>query len=208
MMSNAIEFVIFDQDGVLYDFDEKGRVEAFARLAGRPAEEVEAAIWGSGFDDDADAGTPDTAEAYLAGFATRLGSPLAAHDFFRVRRSMMRPSPHVLALANMVAETVEAAVLTNNNMLYKQGLEICAPELVEIFGENIHVSAEFGRRKPDPQIFRDLCERYGYPTHATLFVDDKLTNIEGAQKAGLKTHLFEDFKGLKRVLTDHNLLDH
>ncbi|WP_319621384.1 HAD-IA family hydrolase [Pseudovibrio sp. SPO723] len=202
-----VDFVVFDQDGVLYDFDEPGRVEAYARLADRPSAEVEAAIWGSGFDEGADAGDPDTAEGHLAGFAERLGYPITMEEFFRIRRSMMRPRPQVLALANQVAENVDAAVLTNNGFLYKAGLETCAPEAIEIFGDNIHVSAEFFCKKPDPQVFRRICEHYGYPTHATLFIDDKLANVHGAQEAGLKSHLYEDPQSLKAILTRYKLLN-
>ncbi len=48
-------------------------------------------------------------------------------------------------------------------------------------------SHEVGMRKPYPQSFSALLEREGLVASETLFIDDTLVNIEGAEQAGLKT---------------------
>jgi len=203
----SITFVIFDMDQVLYDYEHEVRLTALEQFAGRPRAEIHEAIWGCGFEESAEAGDPATAEAYLAEYARRLGCPIDRETWIGIRKAMMRPRPQVLALASRVAENADVALLTNNGMMLKEALPHCAPEAFEIFGETAHVSAEFGLRKPDPEIYRRICARYGHPPGATLFIDDNESNIAGAGAAGLKTHLFRDIAGLKAALDRLGLLD-
>jgi putative hydrolase of the HAD superfamily len=196
----TISFVIFDMDDVLYDFDREARRDALERLTGRPRSLFEPAIWGSGWEARAEAGDPATAEGYLAGFSQGLGHPISEADWARIRKSVMRPRPSVLALANAVSEQADTALLTNNGMLLGKVLGHCAPEMIDIFGEQVHVSAEFGARKPDPAVYLRLCDRYGHDPAATLMVDDLPENIEGAKAAGLKGHLYQTPEGLRAAL--------
>ncbi|NBN64441.1 HAD-IA family hydrolase [Pannonibacter tanglangensis] len=198
--ARAVSFVLFDMDDVLYDFDHEVRIAALERLTGRGRETFEHAIWHSGWETAAEAGDPATPEAYLAGFAERLGHPIDAGTWTAIRAAMMRPRPAALALASAAAEQADAALLTNNGMLLKAALPVCAPEAVEIFGEKSHVSAEFGARKPDPDVFLRICARYGHDPRRTFFIDDRPENIEGAEAAGLIAHLYETPDGLRRAL--------
>jgi putative hydrolase of the HAD superfamily len=46
----------------------------------------------------------------------------------------------------------------------------------------------FGAAKPDPAIFHAACDRLGVPVDQALYIgDDPLIDVEGAQKAGLRT---------------------
>lgn len=48
------------------------------------------------------------------------------------------------------------------------------------------VSGEERLMKPDPTIYRLLCERYGLLPEECLFVDDNADNCEGARVAGMR----------------------
>ena len=52
-------------------------------------------------------------------------------------------------------------------------------------------SSRCGFVKPDPGIYRYLCETYGLIPEETLFIDDRADNIEGARKAGLHGYVFD-----------------
>ena len=67
-----IAAVLFDMNDVLYRYDRGRRVARLAMFSGLTEAEVEAAIWGSGYEDSGDGGAMD-ADAYLAGFGARLG---------------------------------------------------------------------------------------------------------------------------------------
>jgi putative hydrolase of the HAD superfamily len=59
-----ISTVLFDLDNVLCRYDRNAHIAHIAQKAGVAPEEVNDAIWQSGFDADADAGLFDT-DAYL-----------------------------------------------------------------------------------------------------------------------------------------------
>ncbi|WP_130735593.1 HAD family phosphatase [Flavobacterium sp. J27] len=53
--------------------------------------------------------------------------------------------------------------------------------------EKVYFSFEIGQRKPDENTYKYIINNHNLVPKKTLFVDDKLENIEGAQKAGLQT---------------------
>ena len=85
--------VIFDMDGVLCHYELEKRLEALSRLSGRAPAEIESAIWGSGFEEDADSGIYASGDKYLQGFAERLGHPIGRAEWIAARRSSMTPIP-------------------------------------------------------------------------------------------------------------------
>lgn len=201
-----INFVIFDMDEVLYDYDHDTRLRLLEKLTGRSAADIDAAVWGGPHEHQAETGDPPTAEGYLEQFGRLLGYPIGFDDWARVRAAMMRARPEILDLVRRLRQRADIALLTNNGMMLKACLPVCAPETVEIFGEKAHVSAEFGARKPDPAVYRLICERYGVTPQESAFVDDKAENVEGAEKAGLIGHLFTNGSGLKTFLETHGLV--
>lgn len=56
----------------------------------------------------------------------------------------------------------------------------------------IMVSAEERLMKPDPAIYRRLCDRFSLEASQCLFIDDLPRNIEGARSAGLNGYCFQD----------------
>lgn len=53
--------------------------------------------------------------------------------------------------------------------------------------EKVYFSFEIGKRKPDENTYKYIIGNHNLVPKKTLFVDDKLENIEGAKKAGLQT---------------------
>lgn len=201
-----IRFVIFDMDEVLYDYDHQIRLGLLEKLTGRSAHEIDAAVWGGPHESWAEAGSPATPEGYLAQYAQLLGYPIDFDTWADIRRQMMRPRRDVLGLVRRLAKTVDLALLTNNGMLLKSALPVCAPEVIGIFGEKAHVSAEFKARKPDPLVFRRICAAYGYAPGECAFVDDREDNVEGAEQAGLTGHVFTSHDRLYSFLDEHKLI--
>ncbi len=201
-----IRFVIFDMDQVLYDYDHQVRLRLLEELTGRPATEIDAAVWGGPHEAAAEAGSPDTAKGYLAQYARLLGYPIDFDTWADIRRQMMRARPLVLAHVRRLKEQTDLALLTNNGMMLKAALPVCAPEVIEIFGEKAHVSAEFKARKPDPVVYRRLCAKYGYGPEESAFVDDNAANVSGAEKAGLTGHVYTSDGALLAFLQRHGLI--
>ncbi len=199
-----LRLVLFDMDDVLCHYDWRGRVLALSRLSGRSFAELETAIWNSGFEDASDTGQIG-AEAYLEGFATRLGMPFTRAEWVANRRAFMTPWPDMLALAREVSEHACVAVLTNNGHLTGEHIDALFPELRPVFGERICVSALFDTQKPDPDVYRRALAHLGFAPHETLFTDDRVENVEGAIAAGLHGHVHAGSDALRARLAQLGL---
>jgi len=199
-MPSAIRLAIFDMDDVLCHYDRDRRLAELSRLSGRSINEILTDIWASGFEDRADAGAMD-AETYLAGFGERLGYAITRDEWVEARRLGMVPFPDSLDLLARVKEKATVAVLTNNGFLTGEEIDRLFPGLRRLVDDRVFVSARFGTKKPDPEIYRRLCAEFDVAPGAAFFTDDKPWNVEGAVKAGLEGHVFDGAEGLRRALT-------
>ncbi len=118
----------------------------------------------------------------------------------------MNETLETLALAAAVRRKARVAVLTNNNLLVKRSVDAVFPELRPIFGEDFYVSAEFGARKPEPDVYLACLFRLGAAPNAALFIDDSARNVDGAERAGLHTHLYRSSAELEQALKREALL--
>ncbi|WP_439634724.1 HAD family hydrolase [Glycocaulis sp.] len=72
--------------------------------------------------------------------------------------------------------------------------------------ETAIISGQEGLVKPDPAIYALTAERIITPPHETLFIDDRLDNIEAATRAGFAVHHFTGAPRLKGELDRLGLL--
>jgi FMN phosphatase YigB (HAD superfamily) len=108
----VIKIVVFDMDGVLCHYRIERRLALLAAWSGRSPEAIHVAIWGSGFEDEAERGGL-SADDYLRGFGERLGYPLSAAQWVEARRVAMEPDLAVLALARQLSAARPVGMFTN-----------------------------------------------------------------------------------------------
>jgi glucose-1-phosphatase len=193
--------VLFDMDDVLCAYDWHGRVAELARLCGQSSEALAASIWNSGFEDSADTGAI-SAEAYLEGFAQRLGIPFTRARWVANRRAAMTPWPDMLSLARAISQHATIAVLTNNGHLTAETIDELFPELRPVFGARILFSAQFATQKPDPEVYRRALAHLGVEPGEAVFTDDKPENVAGAVAAGLNGHVHAGAEALAQRLAE------
>lgn len=186
----TIRLVIFDMDDVLCRYDLGARLRALSRLSGQTPRDIRAAIWDSGFEDLADSGAILSTGDYLAQFGEKLGYPLTRAQWAEARRDSMTPWPDMLAIAASIAENFEVALYTNNGPMTRECLPELFPQVHALFGDRTHFSFQFNTKKPDPLAYTRLLAHLGRKPAETLFIDDKLSNVEGARLAGLHGHHF------------------
>lgn len=198
-----ISALIFDLDGVLYEFDPAARAVYLAGRTGLDPARI-SAVFRSRFEEEAEAGAYATGAAYLAGFNLALGSAISREEWVEARRRAMRLRPAMLSLAARFGELLPVGVLTNNGALLQETMpELCEP-LWQLARERCWVSCQLGARKPEPAVFTRLAERLALPAGRILFVDDSAANCEGARAAGLQAFHFREeaatLETLSRVL--------
>ena len=184
-------------DDVLCHYDLGRRLRALAQISGKTPRDIRAAIWDSGFEDDADSGGYPDADVYLAEFSYRIGHPVTRQQWIAARRESMIPSSEVLALAEAIGKVSRLAIYTNNGPIVKSSLDELFPEAAAIFKER-YCSYEFGTKKPDPDSFTKLLAAIEISPADTWFIDDKRSNVQGAKLAGLKAHHFRSYEALEK----------
>lgn len=199
-----IKVVVFDMDGVLCRYRIERRLARLAAWSGQSPDAIHAAIWRSGFEDEAERGVL-SAEAYLQGWGERLGYPLTAAQWVQARREAIEPDLAVLALARELSARRPVGMFTNNPWLLKRHIAEVFPAVPQIFGTRAVFSAELGRSKPDPQAFHRLAQRFTCAPDEILYFDDDSTYVTGAREAGLSAYHVGGEAAVRAGLTRHGL---
>jgi putative hydrolase of the HAD superfamily len=200
-----ISLILFDLNGVLYRYDRDVRIAHLAAVSGQAPEVIAAEIWASGFEDAGDAGAFDAA-AYLHGFGARIGYDLPEADWVAAQQAAVTPIAETMRLLPGIRPGVTCAVLTNNNLLVARHFARVYPEVAALVGDRAFVSAAFGLRKPDPEVYRRCLGRLGVAPEASLFVDDSQANVAGARAAGLQGHDYTGPEAFEAALRGRRLL--
>ena len=111
--TRVITAVVFDMDGVLCRYRIERRLALLESWSGRSSEAISAAIWRSGFEDEAERGII-SADDYLKGFGERLGYPLSAAQWVAARKVAIEPDLAVLSLVRQLRTDRPVGMFTNN----------------------------------------------------------------------------------------------
>lgn len=113
------------------------------------------------------------------------------------------PGTHAL-VERLAARGVRQFALSNFGAEFWAMFRPTAP----VFDHFTHcvISGEERCVKPDPQIYRVLEERCGFPTGDLLFIDDRADNIAAARARGWHGHVFTDAARLEADLQAHGLI--
>jgi HAD superfamily hydrolase (TIGR01509 family) len=200
----VIKAVVFDMDGVLCHYRIERRLALLASWNGRRADAIHAAIWRSGFEDEAERGVV-SADDYLKGFGERMGYPLSAAQWVEARKVAIEPDLAMLSLARQLSTNCPVGMFTNNSWLLKRHIAEVFPAVADIFGPRAIFSAELGRSKPDPEAFRRLATHLEVAPHELLYFDDDATYVAGAREAGLSADRVGGVAGVRASLAVHGL---
>ena len=125
-------------------------------------------------------------QAYFDRWEETIAEPI--HDSVALARRLRAGGYRTLALTNFSTETFPRARRLN--------------AFLDEF-EGIVVSGEERLMKPDPAIYRLLCERYSVDPVRAVFIDDVAHNVEGARRIGM--HAIQ-FMSAEQLLEDLGVL--
>jgi putative hydrolase of the HAD superfamily len=119
-------------------------------------------------------------------------------DFKRFMFSLSKPKTGVLEIVKALSDKYFMATLNNESRELNQ-YRIQTFGLVDYF--DLFVSSCFvAMRKPEERIYRLALDLSQHAAEECCFIDDRLANIEGAAKVGMKTVLIKDPAQLRREL--------
>lgn len=122
--------------------------------------------------------------AYYGRFQESFSGPI--HETVELLEHIKEKTDHkLLALTNWSAEGWDFALNTFPFLHWFEG---------------IVVSGEEKTRKPFPEIYQILCNRYAVAPQQAIFIDDNADNVEGANKYGIKGVHFKNPAKLREDL--------
>jgi 2-haloacid dehalogenase len=133
-------------------------------------------------------------EAHIRAFYDRweemLGEPF--HDTVELFRRLKTSGKYkIYALTNWSAETFPVAQARYDFLSWFDGIVVSGAEKM---------------RKPAPEFYQLLLDRYQVDPRAALFIDDNYRNILAAEKAGINSIHFTSAEQLEKELDALNLL--
>jgi 2-haloacid dehalogenase len=204
-MLDPIKTIIFDLGGVLIDWNPR----YLYRKIYKSEEEITwflKNVCTSEWNDEQDAGRSfeaatkmllekhpdhkDAIEAWYSRWEETIQGPI--HETVKILETLRKENRHKLyALTNWSAETFPWALEHFEFLHWFDGIVVSGIEKC---------------RKPFPEIYQILFDRYNVTPRQTLFIDDNLKNIEAANTLGLNTIHFSSPDHLRHELKTRNIL--
>ncbi len=192
--------LLLDLGGVLYGVDYTRTVQALQALAasnGMPPVQYSQAMQEAVFD-QFEMGKISP-EAFRAQLRPRLGASVTDAELDTAWNAMLLgPLPGRVELLQSLRASLPVALLSNTNAIHwaQVGHEIdpFRPHLDQVLA-----SYALGMRKPNADIFLHALAALGWHADETLFVDDSIQHVHGAQAVGLHAWHLQDADDLFRL---------
>ncbi len=134
--------------------------------------------------------SPEDFDALFAQEAAALGHQIAGRDVLSLLAGDVRPAM-VAALDTLKAAGFRLGCITNNAKVGRgAGMSVDADKAAAVAAilarfEHVIESAKVGVRKPDPRIYRMMCDALGVAPEACIYLDDLGINCKPAAAMGM-----------------------
>ena len=185
-----IKNIVFDMGEVLLRFDRKLFINRLG-ISGEDEELLMREVFLSLEWAMMDRGSLTDAEAAEL---IRKRVPARLHDAVEKLVSLWdRPIIEIPGMYDIIKELHEAGYkiyLLSNASLRQHDYWPRVP--ASVFFDGTMISADEKLVKPQPEIYRALCGRFGLKPEECFFIDDSISNVEGAVWCGLDAMVFHD----------------
>jgi 2-haloacid dehalogenase len=202
-----LDTIIFDLGGVLIDWNPRYVYNQIFKTEAELEyffEEVCTSQW----NEEQDAGRPlqeatewlitqhpdweKEIRVYYGRWEEMLGGPIS--ETVRILQKLKNQGSHRLyALTNWSAETFPIALNLYDFLHWFEGIVVSGVEK---------------SRKPFPEFYQILLDRYQVAPEKALFIDDNLRNVQGAKEVGLHTIHYHSPAQLKEELKNYGIFAH
>jgi FMN phosphatase YigB (HAD superfamily) len=187
-----IKNIIFDLGGVILNLDIDRTYQQFSLLSGKSEEVLKLQASKVTFFNDYERGFIDdhSFRRHLKSFL-EINVPEVVMD--AAWNAMLLDLPQSrLALLGRVNQRFRIFLLSNTNNIHLQAFKVIAKSVMEQgsfdrYFENAYYSHLINMRKPDHEIYQYVLQANGLQADETLFLDDNLTNLQGAADIGIQT---------------------
>ncbi len=196
-MRKAFKALLFDLGGVLIDINYQATQRAFENLGVSDFNERYTQLAQNELFDRFECGevSPQHFVNLLLPFAQPGTSPNQVVAAWNAMIGVF-PQRKLELLTHLKNQQQALYLLSNTNALHMvevaKSLQKVSDSGLNSFFEKVFLSHEIGKRKPHPETFIWVCQQMGFEPADVLFIDDSPQHIEGAMKAGLQVHYYQD----------------
>lgn len=187
----GVDAIIFDFGNVLIDLDYPRVIREFSEVASKNQHEIEELVVTAPILQRFERGMSTPAE-FRKEINGLLGTRLPEAKFDAIWNSMLKSvTKERLDKVLKIGEKYDTYILSNSNLIHELAFEEMIMEetgmpSIRDFVKEAFFSHEVGMNKPHMNIYEHVIEEIdNYPSRM-LFLDDRLDNVEAAQKAGMK----------------------
>jgi len=187
-----IKNIIFDLGGVILNIDLKRTAAAFTSLGQQSFENLFNIGHAADFFKEYECGLIDDA-GFVAAIKDRLQQNVTDGQVIAAWNSLLLDfPPSRIEFLKSISSKYRLFLFSNTNSLHRDAFNIIYQNtfknghLDELF-EKAYYSHILKMRKPDPGSYQVIIDENELLPAETLFIDDALVNIEGAQKCGIQT---------------------
>lgn len=190
-VDGEIKNIIFDVGNVLMDYDWQTYLKSFG-FSEEKYEKIARACFCNPMWNERDRGTlPE--EAYVQEFVN------AAPEYEEDIREVMRRTPECISNMDYTRTWVEYLkdrgyhlYILSNYSHYMLDANRSMMNFLP-YMDGVVFSCEVEMIKPEPEIYQYILEQYGLDPAATVFLDDRKENCQGAEKFGIHAIQFKSF---------------
>jgi putative hydrolase of the HAD superfamily len=196
MKQNSFDAIIFDLGGVIINLDYQLTIEAFKKLGIVNFEEMYTQAKQNNLFDDFETGKISS-QHFINSLLPFLPSGTSANKVVHAWNAMILDFPKKrLELLDQLNSKYRVFLLSNTNDIHLQAvnrsLANTTDRKLDTYFEKVYLSHEVKLRKPHKEIFELVCNEQNLNPVTTLFIDDTIGHINGANSIGLQgIHLID-----------------
>jgi len=193
-MQPAIHHLIFDLGGLFIDVYMDRFANSLQQMLGKEVMPTLEKLQHEKFFDAYETGHIHTAQ-FLDTLSAAFGKEYSQEQYVACWNAILgRVQLDQLQLIQPLRKQCDVVLLSNTNSLHVEALETefeksHPGERLSNFFDRIYYSQQIGLRKPEAAAFRFVVQQGAFHPAHTLFIDDSLGHLQGAQTLGLQTLL-------------------
>jgi putative hydrolase of the HAD superfamily len=190
------EAIVFDLGGVLIDLDYNRTINAFKQLGIADFDKMYSQAAQNNLFDDFETGQI-SAQRFVNSLLPYLRPGTTPNKVVHAWNAMILSVPPAkIELLKDLRKKYPIYLLSNTNELHvpvvrREWAKVTSQPMEDFF-DHIYFSHEIHLRKPTSEIFEFVCDQQNLVPEKTLFIDDSIQHIKGAEQIGLQTLHLED----------------
>ena len=202
-----IKSIKFDLGGVILNLDYSKTVDEFKKIGVLHFKELYSQKKQTLLFDDFEKGKIKP-EEFISSLKNSENLKIKEIDFINAWNAMLLEIPiNKLQFIDGLKKDYKIFLLSNTNEIHIKKFEndLKKKNMLEQFYkcfDKIYYSSRMGKRKPEKNCFNQVLEENELVAKNTLFIDDSIKHVEGAEKAGIKTFHLEKNKSILDLVPD------